>query len=406
MKTLIKIAWRNVWRNKLRSSLVILSIVLGIWAGLFLMAMTLGLNEQRMSGAVDTYLSHLQVHNPAFKEDQKIKFTIEDREEVLAAIKNNTYVKAYSERIVASGMVNNSNGSRGIQILGINPKQEQELTTISKNLKDGVYFTKLKKNPALVSERTAKKLKLKINSKIVVSLQDYEGNLTSALFRVEGVFKTNSSMFDEGTIFVRISDLDQIIGMQGKLHEIAILGKSIDNVEAIKTSLSSTISKSKVETWAEISPELGYAQEMMSSMIYIFMGIVLLALAFSIINTMLMAVLERKKELGMLMAVGMNKKRLFVMISIETLFIAIIATPIGMLLSFWTINYFELHGIDLSSVAKGLESLGIGSRIYTYLPTNLYFTITAMTLVVAFIASIFPARRALKLRPSEAIRSN
>ncbi len=400
MKTLIKIAWRNVWRNKLRSSLVILSIILGIWAGLFLMAMTLGLNEQRMSGAVDTYLSHLQIHNKQFKEDQNIQFFIKDKSLVINRIKSTKNIKAYSERIVVTGMVANSKGAKGIQVLGIHPAQEKKTTTISKHLISGAYFTKFKKNPAIIGQKLAKKLNLKIRSKIVVTLQDIDGTLTSGLFRIEGIFKTNSSVFDEGTLFVKATDLDKIIGMNGRVHEIAILGNSINQINQIKASLSSKIIKSSIETWDEISPELGYAQKMMGSMVFIFMGIVLIALAFSIINTMLMAVLERKKELGMLMAVGLNKKRLFTMISLETLFIALIATPIGMFLSYLTIDYFHRYGIDLSAVAAGLESLGIGSRIYTYLPQNLYISITGMTLVVAFLASVFPARRALKLKIS------
>ena len=406
MKTLLIIAWRNVWRNKLRSSLVILSIVLGIWAGLFLMAMTLGLNEQRMSGAINTYLSHIQIHNPNFKENHKLNHYIKDTDRLIKAIKEEKAIKAYAKRIVAYGMITNANGSKGIELLGIQPKQEKQLTTISKHLTQGTYFTEFKKNSAVIGEKLAQKLHLKIRSKIVVTLQDFDGNLTSALFRVEGIFKTNSSVFDEGTLFVRLQDLDKSIGMQGRVHEIAIIGNSMDAVEKIKQHLTSKIRLSKVESWDEISPELGYAQKMMSSMVFIFMGIVLLALAFSIINTMLMAVLERKKELGMLMAVGMNKKRLFTMISFETLFIVLIATPIGILLSYLSIGYFNEHGINLSAVASGLESLGIGSRIYTYLPSNLYINITAMTLVVAFLASVFPARRALKLRPAEAIRSS
>jgi len=406
MKTLIKIAWRNVWRNKLRSSLVILSIVLGIWAGLFLMGMSLGLNEQRINGAVNTYLSHVQIHNPKFKEDQNITHYIKDKEVVIRAIKENKNIKAYAERIVVSGMVANSKGAKGVQLLGINTTQEKTLTTISKKIIEGTYFTKFKKNPAVIGQKLAKKLNLKIRSKIVVTLQDFEGNLTSALFRVEGIYKTNSSAFDEVTLFVRAKDLSKTIGIQNEIHEIAILGNTMNAIDKIQTELKTKITKSKVEAWSEISPELGYAQEMMSSMVFIFMGIILLALVFSIINTMLMAVLERKKELGMLMAVGLNKKRLFAMISLETVFIVMIATPIGVFLSYWSISYFHKYGIDLSSVAAGLENLGLGSRIYTYLPAKLYITITAMTLVVAFLASIFPAKRALKLRPSEAIRSN
>ena len=239
----------------------------------------------------------------------------------------------------------------------------------------------------------------------MITLQDINSNIVSTSFRVEGIFKTSSSMFDEATLFVKMDDLEQITGLSGQIHEIAILANSIDNTEKIKSNLNKDILGSKAETWSDIAPELGYANEMMSRFIYIFMGIIFLALAFSIINTMLMAVLERKKELGMLMSVGMNKSRIFSMITLETLFISALATPIGMLLSFWTISYFGEVGIDLSIVAKGLESLGIGTRIYTFLPRQLYINITFLSLLVTFVSALFPARRALKLNPVEAIKA-
>jgi len=150
---------------------------------------------------------------------------------------------------------------------------------------------------------------------------------------------------------------------------------------------------------------LGYAQEAMSNFIYIFMGIILLALAFGIVNTMLMAVLERKREIGMLLSVGMDKRKVFTMIILETLFLAFIAALLGVLLSIWTIEYFGRNGINLSAVAKGLESLGMGARVFTKLPFAMYVDITLMTLSVALIAAIIPARRALKLNPAEAVKA-
>ena len=405
MKTLLKIAWRNIWRNKLRSSLVILSIVLGIWAGLFIMAMTLGLNEQRMNGAVNSYLSHIQIHNPKFQEDPNLKYNLAEVEKIKKAIESNENIKAYAEHSIATGMVNSASGTAGIQIIGINPEQEKQLTTIYQNLEEGTYFTEFKKNPVIIGQKLAEKLKLNVRSKLITSIQDRENNIVSSSFRVEGIFKTNNSIFDESTIFVRIEDLNEVVGLTNEIHEIAILCNSIDQTDEVVAELNKTITIDKVESWKKIAPELGYAQEMMGSMIYFFMGIVLIALAFSIINTMLMAVLERKKELGMLMAVGMNKKRIFLMITLETIFISIIATPIGMALSYLTISHYQKHGIDLSSVSEGLSSLGIGAKIYTFLPTELYLNITLLTLLITFIASLFPARRALKLKPTEAIGS-
>ena len=405
MSTLIKIAWRNVWRNKVRSGVVIISIVLGIWAGLFVMAMTLGLNEQRMNGAISTYLSHVQVHDAQYSKEQNINYYIQNKEKILNKIEGDNNIKAYAKRTIVTAMAANSNGSYGVQIVGINPAEEKKLTSISDKLIEGTYLNKFKRNPIIIGNALADKLNLNLRSKIVITLQDINSNIVSTSFRVEGIFKTSSSMFDEATLFVKMDDLEQITGLSGHIHEIAILANSIDNTEKIKSNLNKDILGSKAETWSDIAPELGYANEMMSRFIYIFMGIIFLALAFSIINTMLMAVLERRKELGMLMSVGMNKSRIFSMITLETLFISALATPIGMLLSFWTISYFGEVGIDLSVVAKGLESLGIGTRIYTFLPRQLYINITFLSLLVTFVSALFPARRALKLNPVEAIKA-
>ena len=405
MSTLIKIAWRNVWRNKIRSGVVIISIVLGIWAGLFVMAMTLGLNEQRMNGAISTYLSHVQVHDAQYSKEQNINYYIQNKEKILNKIESDNNIKAYAKRTIVTAMAANSNGSYGVQIVGINPAEEKKLTSISDKLIEGTYLNKFKRNPIVIGKALADKLDLNLRSKIVITLQDINSNIVSTSFRVEGIFKTSSSMFDEATLFVKMDDLEQITGLSGQIHEIAILANSINNADKIKSDLSKEIGENKAETWSDIAPELGYANEMMSRFIYIFMGIIFLALAFSIINTMLMAVLERRKELGMLMSVGMNKSRIFSMITLETLFISALATPIGMLLSFWTISYFGEVGIDLSAVAKGLESLGIGTRIYTFLPRQLYINITFLSLLVTFVSALFPARRALKLNPVEAIKA-
>jgi len=202
MNTLIKIAWRNVWRNKLRSIVVMASIILGIWSGLFIMAMTLGLNEQRMSGAVNTYLSHAQIHHPQFLEDANKKYTLLKREEVTHQLDTMSVVKAYSERLVLNGMAATAKANYGTQILGINPKQEKNLTDIAQRLVEGSYFSKFKRNPIVIGKKLADKLGVSVKSKVVLNFQDKENNTISKSFRVEGIFKSASSIFDLSTVFV------------------------------------------------------------------------------------------------------------------------------------------------------------------------------------------------------------
>ncbi|MDC0231241.1 FtsX-like permease family protein [Aureispira] len=405
INTIIKIAWRNVWRNKLRSTIVISAIALGLWAGLFVMSLVLGLNEQRMNGAVNSYLSHLQIHNPKYLENPKLKYSLQEVKEAIKFLGKDSRIKAFSKRVSSTGMAASSAGNQGINILGIDPEQEKKVTNISDKIVEGKYFTTGKQNSVVVGQRLAKKLKLKLKSKLLITFQDIDKNIISIQFKVRGIYKTGSTIFDEFNIFVRKQALTQHLGIGIATHEIVALCNRIEFAEPVSKELHKILKKDLSQTWVEISPELGYAQEMMSQVVYIFMLIILLALSFSIINTMLMAVLERKKEIGMLMSIGMNKKNLFSMIAFETTFIVLVATPIGMLSAYFTITYFSKNGIDLSVVAEGLGSLGVGAFVFPFLPGNLYVNITLLTLLVAFFSSLFPARRALKLNPSEAVRS-
>ena len=211
-------------------------------------------------------------------------------------------------------------------------------------------------------------------------------------------------MFNYRNIFLKKKILIYGLGKSG-ISVLTFFKKEKDIYLYDDKIINTKFKKNKAESWSEIAPELGYAQEIMGSVIYIFMGIILIALSFGIINTMLMAVLERKKELGMLMSVGLNKRKVFLMIVFETIFISLVAAPIGILLSYLLISYFGIHGIDLSVVGEGLEEFGIGTRIYTKLSLNNYWTISFLTLIVTFLSSLIPARRALKLNPAEAVRA-
>jgi len=161
----------------------------------------------------------------------------------------------------------------------------------------------------------------------------------------------------------------------------------------------------KVQYWGEISPELSYSDEMMTMALYIYMGIIMLALLFGIINTMLMAVLERKRELGMLMSVGMTKTKVFGMVLVETFVLALVGGPIGMLAGHITVIYFGRKGINVAALGEGMNALGFDSIIYTQLPATSYIDIAVMVIITALLAALYPARKALKLNPAEAVRA-
>ena len=403
--TLIKIGWRNIWRNKKRSVVVILSIILGLYGGLIIVSLMTTLNHQRMDTAINTYLADIQIHNKNYSNEYSIIDTIPNVQDLEGILKIDSRVKAFSKRAVINGMLSNSTGSYGVNVLGIHPDDEIKVTKVYSKMVEGDYFVSKRPNTMIVGKKLADKLNLKIRSKVVIAFQDTNGNITSLLYRIEGIFRSGNSMFDDYNVFVKNNSIFSNLPDLSGYHEIPILTTHNDITKSLKFDLQKINDSIDVKSWDDIAVELAYANKMMSSFLYIFMLIVLSGLSFGIINTMLMAVLERKKEIGMLMSIGMTKIYIFLMICFETVFLSLVSIPFALLITYFTVDYFSVVGIDLSVVASGLENFGVGSMFYLKLPSEYYINLSMLVIFISFISSIFPAIRALKINPAEATKS-
>lgn len=405
LNTLIKIGWRNIWRNKKRSLVVILSIVLGLYGGLIIASLMITLNTQRMDTAINTYLADIQIHNKNFSKEYSLNDTISNIHFLEKTLTNDSRVKSFSKRVVINGMLSNSTGSYGVNVLGINPESEVKVTNVYSKLVEGDYFESKRLNTMIVGKKLADKLDLRLRSKVVVAFQDVNSDITSLLFRVEGIFKSGNGMFDDYNVFVKNASIFSNLPDLNGYHEIPILTTDENATQSLKFDLKNTDNLLEVKSWDEIAVELAYANQMISSFLYIFMLIVLSGLSFGIINTMLMAILERKKEIGMLMSIGMSKIYIFLMICFETVFLSLVAIPFGILITYITVDYFSVTGIDLSIVGSGLENFGVGAILYLKLHNEYYYNLSLLVILISFISSIFPAIRALKINPAEATKS-
>ncbi|MBN1252653.1 MAG: ABC transporter permease [Bacteroidales bacterium] len=400
------VAWRNVWRNKLRSLIIITAIAVGVFAGVFTTAFMKGMSDQRIESAIKTEISFIQLHNPKFKEAQDIDALIEKVDEKNKQISEIANVSGQSARIVVNGMASSAETSSGVRLYGINPDEEFKVTNINEKLIEGEFFDGIKRNPVVIGQKLAEKLNLKLRSKIIFTFQDYEGNLTGGSFRIAGIYRTDNSMFDESTIFVKKSDLQRLTMLpENTAHQIVV---NLNNYEADKTVKSEIVKlfpDLDTKLWTELKPELAYLTEIMGVYMYIFVGIILFALGFGIVNTMLMVVLERVKELGMLLAVGMNKFKVFEMIVLETVFLSLTGGVIGIIIGGLISKYFSVNAIDLSLWSEGLSKIGWGSLVYTSIDFEMLISITLMVIATGILAAIYPARKALKLNPADALRT-
>jgi len=468
------ISWKNVWRNKLRSLVVIIAFFFGIFGGIFVVAVMVGLIDQRVKTAIGNEVSHIQIHNPGFLDNNELKYTIQNQAALIDSLESLPEVTGVSSRIKIMGMANTSGNASGVMITGIYPEKEKEVTSIPETIAEdaGTFFNGDDRKQIVIGEKLAKNLKLvyyllneedlsnlkenkrlknmtvldslkdvrfrtelefdlalemflgeskagkqkywikqeaikyKLRKKIVLSFQAHDGHLAYDAFRVVGVYKTTNTMFDGLNVFVHMNDIAKVASIPAnQVNEIAITLSELQYVDQTKESIKLMRPALSIQTWKELRPDVGMMSEALGFYLMIFMIIILLALGFGIVNTMLMAVLERIKELGMLMAIGMNKGRVFSMIMLETIFLSLVGAAVGMFITWLLITYTGSTGIDLSALyGEGFETMGYSAQIYPKLGWSSYIQVTVLVILTGIIASIYPARKALKLNPSEALR--
>ncbi len=302
-----------------------------------------------------------------------------------------------------------------IQFLEIPPELIEKIKQIEDKRfrKEKAFKTALQKNLTKQEYKHYGELLIKyfsfyrMGTSVRITIQNKGGEIIKPVFKVRGIYKTSNSMFDGMNAFVSRKRLNEYTGLdQEEVHEIAIISTDNKTGDELGDKLAAYFPDNDVMGWKKLSPEIAMYTEFSAFMGFIYVGIILFALAFGIINTMLMAVLERIKELGMLMAIGMNKKRVFLMIMAESVFLTFSGALIGLLFSGFMIQLTGHTGIDFSMWAEGFEALGYAAIVYPTVSTADYISIIILVFLTGTISAIWPARKALKLNPVEALRTD
>ena len=387
----------------MRSGVVIVAVLLGTWAGVFSAGFFNGMVQDSLNNQIELSVGHIQIMHPQFDDLYNPKYQVENAEEIIDALQSKSYVQDILAKSVVTGLAQSTRNSFGVTVNGINSKSDT-VQAIKEYMTQGDFLSSNRRNPIVIGQKLAERLDIDIRSRMVLSFQDVNGEITGGAFRVAGIFDSFSNQYDESTVFVLQNDLNRLIGSEGAIHNIRIDTDNLSRADVYAQEIREQFPDVEVKTWRDIAPDLRYIFDMMDISLYMVMIIITIGLIFSIINTMLMAVLERTRELGMLRAIGMNKSRTFSMIMFETFFLTMVGTPAGLLFSWLTITYFANTGIDLSAFSEGLSEYGFSTVIYPELSFSYYINITLMIAVAALLSAIYPAVRTLKLNPVQAIR--
>lgn len=243
-------------------------------------------------------------------------------------------------------------------------------------------------------------------SKMTLTFLDKNIVQTGAMFRIAGIYDINNGMYEKLNVFVLNSDLRELAALgPEEYHKTIIRVNDPDKVTEINEIIADNNPGLEVKTWKEISPDLAMMVSMVEKFHSIFMIIILAALSFGIVNTMLMVVLERTKELGMLTAIGMNKKKVFSMIMLETVFLSLVGGVAGMIVSKIFMSITGSKGLNFASASEGFEAMGFSAHIYPTVPDVFYLTVTILIIITGILSSIYPALKALRLDPADALRT-
>ena len=405
MKMLLQISWRNVWRHPARSGVLLGAIIAGLWAGIVVSGWTNGLIDQRINRVIQEELTHVQIHHPDFLTEREPGMILKNVDDIERFLQQDDRVAGYTLRTKADGIIQSPLTTSGVQISGVLTDKEREITIFHDNLVSGHYLNNEIRNPILMGRRLAEKLNVEIGNRVVLSFQDLNNEFTSGSFNIVGLYYTGQPSFDEFKVYVRAEDLSDLISDEQIYHEMAIMLFDAEMSTPLATDLNETFGEIKAETWTELSPELRYMASSGNSYSFYVMVVIMFALAFGILNTMLMSIFERMRELGMLMAIGMGKAKIFIMIMTESVILTFTGAVAGMLLAYGTITFFGDSGFDLTAVGGDtMKEFGFDAVVYPRVSGEEYIMIALLVILTALISAVYPAIKALRLNPGEVIR--
>lgn len=367
----------------------------------------LGTYAVNIRNAVNIFTGYLQIQQKDFQKNPSLKYNFTPDELTLKEVKSVSDVKGFSERIYGDGLISFRDNSAGAAIFGINPQQERRVTNIMERIHEGKFFDTDTTNEAVVGYTLLENLKAKINDEIVILSQGSDGSLGNLKFKITGTIKTGMQDIDVSAIFIGLEKAQELLELKNKIHTIVITLNDLNDIEEVKGELEQRITNNnlKILSWDELMPEFKQSIELDNIGGIFFLIILIIIVAFGVLNTVLMSVMERFNEFGIALSIGMSQINLAVLVVIETFFITIPGIILGNMIG-WVINfYIILNPIEIGSeLGQMYEEYGFLPVIESSVNYEIFINTDIAILLTAFIACFYPFYRVYKLEPLKGIR--
>jgi putative ABC transport system permease protein len=412
---LLRLAWRNLWFNPWRTLIAMSAIGFGYAMLLFVACLMAGLRQQMIESGTNLVLSDMEVHAPDYYPDRPIQRTLGGRNgtdvsALLAAVADDPRVEAASPRVYAYGLVSATHQSAGVQLLGVVPDLEQKITVLQTQMVKGDYLAGRTPRGVVMGDELATTIGVEVGSEIVLLTPAADGSTGNDLYTVSGMFHTGLDSMDQGLVLMPLASLQELLRLPpGRIHEVGIKLRDITAATATAAALETQLSRSipvRVMPWQELAPELADYVQFNRRVTFILFFIFFLMAAMGIVNTMLMAIIERTRELGMLMAVGMRPVQVVGLIVAEAVSLAGASLILGGALGAPLLWYLQAHGLNLSGGggAVSLAGIVVGPLWYGQQDFIAYAEAALGLALTALVSAFYPALRAARFRPAEALR--
>ncbi len=397
------LAWRNLWRNHRRTLIMLGAIGLGSWAMIFMTALSRGMVNAMVEDGIRALPGHVQAHHPDFRDDPSVANLIGISDAELTESLTASGLAHWATRVRVPAVVSSERESRGVVLSGIDPDRERNLIFVDYETVEGRFLESIDDRGVVLGRKLAEELETRIGKRVVLMSQDPDNEVADRGFRVVGLFDAETEAQEKSYAFVGKGTLKTMLGIGDRVSEIAVMGDNYRDVEPEYRMLIAAVDDGvEVRRWYELDSYLGTMLSVTDGFLVVWVIVIFLALSFGLVNTLVMAVFERVREIGLMLALGMRPVDILGQIIIESMLLLCVGLIAGNLLAWGTILPLA-DGIDISAVGQGMEMFGAGSVLTPKMTLQDVVLANVVVLVLGFLASLSPAWRASRYDPVEAI---
>lgn len=403
--TVLTLSWRNLWRNHRRTAIMLGAISVGVWAMLFMTALMRGMVDDMLHQGIRNLPGHIQIQQPAYADDPSVVNSMAAPAGELLETLNHSGAAHWTTRIRVPAVIASERESRGINLIGVDSENETAFSGIPQRISEGRFLTSNQDDGIVLGARLAQLLETRLGKRVVIMSQDPQNNLSERGFRIIGIYRAETPAGEEFNVYAARETLQQFLNIEGRVSQIVILGRDYRDIESLYQRVRmGTPAGLETRAWYEIDSYLAAMSKMMDGFVLVWVIIIFLALSFGLVNTLVMAVFERVREIGLIQALGMRPVLIVYQILLESLLLLLIGLAIGNGLALMTVLPLE-SGLDISAVAEGMAMMGAGSVLYPKLTLHDMLLANTVVVVLGVLTSILPAWRASKLDPVRALNT-